>query len=43
MAIGYGINIPETFAIVKGKIVESFKKHLALENVDVNMHVTELK
>ncbi|MEJ5256758.1 MAG: Asp23/Gls24 family envelope stress response protein [Fervidobacterium sp.] len=43
VAVGYGINIPETFAVVKDKIIESFKKHFAIENVDVNMHVTELK
>jgi uncharacterized alkaline shock family protein YloU len=43
VAIGYGINIPETFAMVKEKIIESFRKHLALENVEVNMHVTEVK
>ncbi|AMW32598.1 Uncharacterized conserved protein YloU, alkaline shock protein (Asp23) family [Fervidobacterium changbaicum] len=43
VAIGYGINIPETFSMVREKIIESFKKHLALENVDVNMHVTELR
>ncbi|WP_448374616.1 Asp23/Gls24 family envelope stress response protein [Fervidobacterium sp.] len=43
VAIGYGINIPETFSAVKEKIIETFKKHMALENVDVNMHVTELK
>ncbi|AFG35015.1 hypothetical protein Ferpe_0904 [Fervidobacterium pennivorans DSM 9078] len=43
VAIGYGINIPETFAMLKEKIIESFKKHLALENVEVNMHVTEVK
>ncbi|MGQ9855372.1 MAG: Asp23/Gls24 family envelope stress response protein [Fervidobacterium sp.] len=43
VAVGYGINIPETFAVVKEKIVESFKKHLSVETVDVNMHVTEIK
>uniref|UniRef100_A0A7V4KDT1 Asp23/Gls24 family envelope stress response protein n=1 Tax=Fervidobacterium pennivorans TaxID=93466 RepID=A0A7V4KDT1_FERPE len=43
VAVGYGINIPETFAMVKEKIIESFRNHLALENVDVNMHVTEVK
>jgi len=43
VAVGYGINIPETFAAVKEKIIETFKKHISYENVDVNMHVTELK
>lgn len=43
VTVDYGISIPSLYNSILEKVKETFKSHLGIEKVDLNLHVMDVK